>query len=77
MNSFEFTAIRKLQAERGDTDSQVAEFLQLVEDGSSRAPMEWVALAREMENRADNIRCLDFNVAHGRAAQEPTMDFPF
>jgi len=47
MNSFEFLAIRKLQNERGDTDSQVAGFLRYVEDGwPSLVPVEWVELAR-------------------------------
>ena len=76
MNSFEFTAIRKLQAERGDTDSQVAKFLHLVEDGSSLAPSGWVALVRELTHRADNIRCLDFDASLA-SAQEPTMGLPF
>lgn len=81
MNSFEFTAIRKLQAERGDTDSQVAEFLQLVEVGSSLAPVEWAALAHELEKRAYDIRCIDWEIyreaAAASAAQEPTMELPF
>jgi hypothetical protein len=58
MNSFEFLAIRKLQKECGASDSQVAEFLDLVEIGSSLAPVEWAALAHELEKRADDIRCI-------------------
>ena len=58
MNSFDFLAIRKLQKEFGASDSQVAQFMKLVEVGSSLAPVEWVALAHELEKRADDIRCL-------------------
>ena len=77
MNSTEFTAIRKLQTERGDTDSQVTEFLDLVKAGSSQAPAEWVALARELETRADDIRRIDWEihreVSVASAGQESTI----
>ena len=58
MQSFEFLAIRKLQKECGASDSQVAEFLDLVKIGSSLAPVEWAALDQELEQRADDIRCI-------------------
>ena len=58
MNSFEFLAIRKLQKECGASDSQVAEFMKLVEVGSSLAPVEWAALDQELEQRADDLKQL-------------------
>ena len=62
MNSIEILAIRKLQKECGASDSQVAEFLDLVEAGSGQAPEEWSALAHELEKRADDIRCIDWEL---------------
>ena len=81
MNSFEFLAIRKLQKECGASDSQVAEFLDLVEIGSSLAPVEWAALAHELETRADDIKHIDWLIhleaEAASAGQEPTMDIAF
>ena len=75
MNSFEFLAIRKLQKERGDTDSQVAEFLELVEAGSSLAPVEWAAMAWELERDADDRRCLDWEL-YVEATRCADQEFP-
>ena len=55
MNSFEFLAIRKLQKERGASDSQVAEFLDLAEAESDQAPEEWAALVNELEQVAAGL----------------------
>ena len=75
MNSFEFLAIRKLQKECGASDSQVAEFLDLVEIGSSLAPVEWAALDQELEQRADNIRCIDWEI-YREATRCVDQEFP-
>ena len=75
MNSFDFLAIRKLQKEFGASDSQVAQFIKLVEVGSSLAPVEWVALAHELEMRADDIRCMDWEL-YVEATRCADQEFP-
>ena len=75
MNSIEILAIRKLQKECGASDSQVAEFLDLVEIGSSLAPVEWAALDHELEKRADDIRCIDWEL-YVEATRCADQEFP-
>ena len=80
MDGTEFRAIRKLQKEREDTDSQVEQYLDLVEAGSSLAPPAWL----QLDNIMDGLKHLEWEDAeiqrHKRKAErrhDHAFELPF
>ncbi len=76
MNSTEFLAIRKLQKERGASDSQVAGFLDLLNAGDSLVEATWdLAVTEQIEREADDQTHLAYCIERDEAKRRGDHEF--